>query len=58
MRNLPIPEGCEIIDAEGLFVGPGFVDIHTHSDGTVFFYDEPKAVKHHLLHGSTTVLAA
>ena len=22
MRNTPIPEGCEIIDAEGLFVGP------------------------------------
>ena len=21
-RNLPIPEGCEVIDAEGLYVGP------------------------------------
>ena len=43
-RKLEIPEGCEVIDAEGLYVGPGFVDIHTHSDGKVFFYDEPKAV--------------
>ncbi len=58
MRKFSIPEGCEIIDAQGQFVGPGFVDIHTHSDGKVFFYEDPKAVKHHLRHGSTTVLAA
>ena len=58
MRNSSIPEGCEVIDAKGLYVGPGFVDIHTHSDGKVFFYDEPKAVRHHLKHGTTTILAA
>ena len=58
MRNTPIPEGCEIIDAEGQFVGPGFVDIHTHSDGKIFFYEEPTAVRHHLNHGTTTILAA
>ena len=57
-RKLQIPEGCEVIDAEGLYVGPGFVDIHSHSDGKVFFYDEPKAVGHHLKHGTTTILAA
>ena len=57
-RSTPIPEGCEILDAQGLFVGPGFVDIHTHSDGKVFFYDDPKAVGHHLKHGTTTILAA
>ena len=39
MRNISIPEGCEVVDAKGLYVGPGFVDIHTHSDGKVFFYD-------------------
>ena len=59
MRNTPIPEGCEVIDAEGLFVGPGFVDIHTHSDGRVFFQDDPvTAAQHHLKHGATTVLPA
>jgi len=58
MRKFSVPEGCEIIDAEGLFVGPGFVDIHTHSDGKIFFYEDPKAVKHHLNHGTTTILAA
>ena len=57
-RKLEIPEGCKIIDAEGKYVGPGFVDIHTHSDGKVFFYDDPKAVGHHLKHGTTTILAA
>ena len=58
MRKLSIPDGCEVIDAEGLFVGPGFVDLHTHSDGKTFFYEDPKAVKHHLNHGTTTILAA
>ena len=57
-RKMEIPEGCQIIDAEGKYVGPGFVDIHTHSDGKVFFYDDPKAVGHHLKHGTNTILAA
>ena len=57
-RKMEIPAGCEIIDAEGKYVGPGFVDIHTHSDGKVFFYDDPKSVGHHLKHGTTTILAA
>ena len=58
MSKLTIPEDCEILDAQGQYVGPGFVDIHTHSDGNVFFTEQPKAVGHHLRHGTTTVLAA
>lgn len=59
MRKTPLPEGCEVIDAEGLYVGPGFVDIHTHSDGYVFFQDEPeRASLHHLNHGTTSLLPA
>ncbi len=59
MRKNPVPEGCEVIDAEGLYVGPGFVDIHTHSDGYVFFQDDPiKASLHHLSHGTTSLLPA
>ena len=57
-KDVTIPEGCEVIDAKGRYVGPGFVDIHTHSDGKTFFYDDPSVVGHHLKHGSTTVLAA
>ena len=58
-RKLKIPEGCEIIDAEGLYVGPGFVDIHTHSDGKIFFQDDPvTASQHHLKHGTTSLMPA
>ncbi len=59
MRKTPVPEDCEIIDAEGAYVGPGFVDIHTHSDGKIFFQDDPvTASQHHLKHGTTTLLPA
>lgn len=58
-RKMSIPDSAELIDACGLYVGPGFVDIHTHSDGKIFFQDDPKvAAKHHLAHGTTTVLPA
>lgn len=58
-RKMSVPEGCEIIDAEGLYVGPGFVDIHTHSDGTIFFQDDPvTASQHHLKHGTTSLMPA
>ncbi len=58
-RLLKVPEGCEIVDAEGLWVGPGFVDIHTHAGNNVFFNDDPVvAAKAHLAHGTTTVLPA
>ena len=57
MRNTPIPEGCEIIDAEGLYVGPGLVDIHNHAGGSHWFYNEPiEAAQFNLKHGTTTIL--
>lgn len=58
MRSTPIPEGCQIIDAEGQFVGPGLVDIHTHAGGVHWFNQEPiEAAQHNLAHGTTSVLA-
>ena len=58
MRTTPIPEGCEIIDANGSYVGPGLVDIHCHSGTGVRFIHEPaKATQEHLDHGTTSILA-
>ena len=57
MRNTPIPEGCEIIDAGGLYVGPGFVDIHTHAGGGKWFYEHPiEAAQANLACGTTSVM--
>ena len=58
MRSTPIPSDCEIIDAEGLFVGPGLVDMHNHAGGGHWFYDEPiEAAQYNLAHGTTSILA-
>ena len=57
MRSTPIPEGCKVVDAEGLYVGPGLVDIHTHAGGGKWFYEDPiPAAQANLAHGTTTVL--
>ena len=58
-QNLPVADNIEILDANGLWVGPGFVDIHIHGDGTSCRWDSnPEQVaKHHLQHGSTTMVA-
>ena len=57
MRSAPIPEGCKVVDAEGLYVGPGLVDIHTHAGGGKWFYEDPiPAAQANLAHGTTTVL--
>ena len=56
-RKLTVPKGCDIIDAKGDYVGPGFVDIHVHGgDGSSFFEEPEKAAKYFLKHGETTVL--
>ncbi|MBQ3135471.1 MAG: amidohydrolase family protein [Oscillospiraceae bacterium] len=58
-RSLSVPEGCEIIDAQGAYVGPGLVDIHTHAGEDVTISDEPYApCQAHLKAGTTTLLAA
>ena len=57
-RDVEIPAGCEMIDAGGAYVGPGFVDIHVHGGNGHMFDTEPlQAAEHFLRNGETTVLA-
>lgn len=54
--NIVLPENCEIIDARGLFVGPGFVDIHCHAGGDVWAHEDPeKMAAFHLNYGTTSL---
>lgn len=58
-ENCTIPQNAKIIDAQGLFVGPGFVDIHVHGADGKFIYDNPEETAMHFLeHGHTTILSA
>lgn len=55
--DVTIPEGCEIIDAGGLYTAPGLIDIHNHGSWDDLFIEEPlKCAEHFLRHGETTVL--
>ena len=59
MRTTPVPEDCEILDARGAYVGPGLVDIHTHTGANYRLWQDPvPGAKFHLEHGTTTVLVA
>lgn len=54
-----VPEHAHVIDAEGLYVSPGFVDIHCHGSGEHWFFDHPsEAAKAHLKFGTTSMLAS
>ncbi|MDD4312810.1 MAG: hypothetical protein PHW41_10045, partial [Eubacteriales bacterium] len=58
MDELKISPDAEIFDAQGKWVGPGFVDIHCHGgNGFMFDTDPVRASAHFLAHGETTVLA-
>ena len=56
--NVEIPENAVRIDAQGTFVGPGFVDIHVHGgNGYNICFQAKEAAAHFLRHGTTTLLA-
>ena len=55
--EIEIPPDAVIIDADGAYVGPGFVDIHVHGGGGFETHKEPlKAAEFFLCHGTTTLL--
>jgi len=56
-KNIDIPADAQLLDANGAYVGPGFVDIHVHGGGGHLTYTEPlETAEFHLLHGTTTIL--
>ena len=57
LGNIEVPEGAEVIDAKGAYVGPGFVDIHVHGGAGCNLFVEPQMVAEHFLkHGETSIL--
>lgn len=55
--DVAIPEGAEIIDAQGLYTAPGLIDIHNHGGCDYLFHEDPQhCCEFFLTHGQTTVL--
>jgi len=50
------PAGAEVIDAAGLCVAPGFIDLHTHSDGRLARPGGSHSAENHLRQGVTTIV--
>ena len=56
-KDVSIPEGTEIFDAQGLYTAPGLIDIHNHGGGDWLFAENPTyCAEYFLRHGETTIL--
>lgn len=59
--KIDVPEHAEVIDAQGLYVGPGLIDQHSHGyqrglNGISVNTDPGAAAKGHLMHGTTSYI--
>lgn len=55
--DINIPNDANIIDAEGAYVGPGFIDIHVHGGNGFDFCTNPEeAANFFLKNGTTSIL--
>jgi adenine deaminase len=52
--NIVPSDGCEVIDAEGAYLCPGFMDAHTHTDTMYPFHE---IVPYTLRGGTTTIVS-
>ena len=50
---LPLPHGSEVVDAAGMWLMPGFIDVHTHYDAEI---EIDPALRESVRHGVTTVV--
>jgi len=58
MRDFVAPTGFDVVDADGLYVGPGFVDLHVHNAGEkTTYFDAEEACEYFLERGTTTLMA-
>ncbi len=53
-------DGATVVDAEGAYILPGFIEIHMHGGGSADYMDNSAeaislATKTHLLHGTTSI---
>ncbi len=58
--EIPIPAGVNVIDSEGGFIAPGYVDIHVHGGAGADFMDGTSeavivATRAHAKHGTTSI---
>lgn len=52
-----VPAADRIIDAEGLVIAPGFIDMHSHADWVLPWKEHPRVLKCLVEQGITTVVA-